>query len=103
MRCGFFPIMDRSRRTRSPTSIPAEVPAILPSPEPLRREIARDLVGFCGNPNFGDLTLLGWSPWSPAVCFAWERGAHGGFGPLETQGFALLPVHTPLPQGTEHF
>jgi endonuclease/exonuclease/phosphatase family metal-dependent hydrolase len=60
-------------------------------------------VAFCANPNFGDLTLLGWSPWEPAVSFAWERGAHGGFGPFETQGFALLPVHTPLPEGTAHF
>jgi endonuclease/exonuclease/phosphatase family metal-dependent hydrolase len=85
------------------TRVPDEVPALLPHPEGLREEIAKDLVVFCENPNIGDLTLVGWSPWEPAMSFAWERGAHGGFGPNETQGFALVPVHTPLPEGTDHF
>lgn len=88
---------------RGETRVPDEVPAWLPHPEPLRAEIARDLVHLCSNPNFGDLTVLGWSPWDQPVSFAWERGAHGGFGPSETQGFALLPMHTRLPEGTEHF
>jgi endonuclease/exonuclease/phosphatase family metal-dependent hydrolase len=35
--------------------------------------------------------------------FAPERGAHGGFGVNESQGFVLLPFRTPLPDGTEHF
>ena len=83
--------------------VPDDVPALLPHPEPLRAEIASDLVTFMENANVGDLVLLGWSPSGPAWSFALERGAHGGFGPNETQGFALLPVHTPLPEGTEHF
>jgi endonuclease/exonuclease/phosphatase family metal-dependent hydrolase len=85
------------------TRIPDEVPGILPHPEPLRAEIAKDLLRFSENPNLGDLTLLGWSPWEPALSFATERGAHGGFGPQETQGFVVMPAHTPLPAGTDDF
>ncbi len=89
---------------RGETRVPEEVPPLLPHPGPLRETIARDLVGFCENPNAGDLTLVGWSPWvEAAVSFAPERGAHGGFGPNETQGFVLLPAHTPLPEGTADF
>ncbi len=88
---------------RGCTRVPEEVEPLLPHPEPLRTEVARDLVTFCEQPNSGDLVLLGWSPWDQPVSFAQERGAHGGFGPQETQGFALLPAHTPLPEGTDHF
>jgi len=84
--------------------IPEDVPARLPHPPALREQIAKDLAGLLVNPNVGDLTLLGWGPGAALpVSFAPERGAHGGFGPNETQGFALLPAHTPLPAGTEHF
>lgn len=88
---------------RGETRVPDEVPALLPHPEPLRTEIANDLVYFCGIRDAGDLIVVGWSPWDDAWSFAQERGAHGGFGPDETQGFALLPARTPLPAGTEHF
>src|SRR5262249_28997331 len=86
------------------TRVPDEVPPLLPHPPALRAEIARDIETFCQNPNVGDLTLVGWSPWAEfAWSFAAERGAHGGFGPHETQGFLLLPANTPLREGTEHF
>ncbi len=85
------------------TAVPAEVPAMLTHPEPMREEIARDLVEFCANRDSGDLILLGWSPGGGTWTFAPERGAHGGLGPEETQGFVLLPVRTPLPPGTKHF
>lgn len=85
------------------SAVPDEVASMLPHPEPMRAEIARDLAEFCANPNAGDLILLGWSPGAGAWTFAPERGAHGGLGPEETQGFALLPVRTPLPSGTNHF
>lgn len=89
---------------RGETRVPDEVPALLPHPPALRAQIAQDMLGFMANPNVGDITLVGWSPWVDVpVSFAPERGAHGGFGPYETQGFALLPVNTPLPEGTEHF
>ncbi|MEO5960928.1 MAG: endonuclease/exonuclease/phosphatase family protein [Opitutaceae bacterium] len=89
---------------RGETQVPDEVPALLPHPAGMRAEIANDLVHFLENRDAGDLTLIGWSPWDETPwSFAPERGAHGGFGPYETQGFALLPANTLLPKGTEHF
>ena len=89
---------------RGETRVPDEVPALLPHPEPLRKQIAEDLLYFCQTPDAGDLILVGWSPWLDVPwSFAAERGAHGGFGPNETQGFVLLPPNTPLPEGAEHF
>lgn len=85
------------------TKVPAEVPQVLPHPPALRAEIARDLIGFCEHQDAGDLILLGWSPWAAPWSFAPERGAHGGFGPNETQGFLLLPARTELPPGTNEF
>jgi endonuclease/exonuclease/phosphatase family metal-dependent hydrolase len=89
---------------RGETRVPEDVPPLLPHPEAMRKQIAEDIAYFCGTPNAGDITLLGWSPWLDVPwSFATERGAHGGFGPNETQGFVLLPANTPLPEGTEHF
>lgn len=86
------------------TSLPEGAAERLPAhPEPLRKEIAQDLVSFCETPNAGDLILLGWShderPWT----FAPERGAHAGPGPEETQGFLLVPPATRLPPGAADF
>lgn len=89
---------------RGESRLPEEMPALLPHPPALRETIARDVVEFLERRDVGDLTCVGWSPWvSTPLSFATERGAHGGFGPYETQGFVLLPAHTPLPEGTEHF
>jgi len=85
------------------TSVPAEVPALLPHPESLREEIARDMVTLVDQPHSGDLVLSGWSPGERPWTFAEERGAHGGFGPEEAQGFTLLPARTWLPPGTQDF
>ena len=85
------------------TKVPEGVAELLPHPPAIRAEIARDLVGFTSNPNAGDLVLVGWSPWEEPWSFAEERGAHGGFGPQETQGFALLPPRTRLPAESTDF
>lgn len=83
------------------TAVPDEVPELLHGhPEWLREEIARDVVALCENRNVGDLIILGWGK-EGAWTFAAERGAHGGLGPDETQGFLLVPPHTRLPSGTE--
>jgi len=85
------------------TAVPADVPALLAThPEPLRAEIAKDLVTFCENKNSGDLILLGWGvhgSWT----FAPERGAHAGPGPDETQGFFFAPADTHLPADSADF
>lgn len=85
------------------TPVPDGVPSLLEHhPEPIRREIARDLVGFCEHANAGDLILLGWGV-SGAWTFAVERGAHAGPGPEETQGFLLVPPATRLPAHAADF
>ncbi|MDB6167403.1 MAG: Endonuclease/exonuclease/phosphatase [Verrucomicrobia bacterium] len=88
---------------RGETKVPEGVAELLPHPEAIRAEIARDLVGFFAHPDTGDLVLLGWSPWEEPASFAEERGGHGGFGPEETQGFALLPPRTRLPDDSRDF
>lgn len=89
---------------RGRSRVPDDVPALLTDHSPaLRDEIARDMVTWLHHPHTGDLVLVGWSPWDGAWTFAPENGAHGGFGPEETRGFALLPANTRLPPGTQEF
>ncbi|MEO7412967.1 MAG: endonuclease/exonuclease/phosphatase family protein [Opitutaceae bacterium] len=88
---------------RGETRVPDEVPALLPHPEPVRGEIARDIITLCLSEHAGDLVLVGWSPWAPPATFAFERGAHGGFGPRESEGFVLLPRGTRLPADADDF
>lgn len=85
------------------TLVPDGVAGLLPHPEPLRTEIARDLVALATTAHSGDLVLLGWGPGCAPMTFAPEHGAHAGFGPEETRGFTLLPSRTRLPAGSEHF
>jgi endonuclease/exonuclease/phosphatase family metal-dependent hydrolase len=89
--------------SRGETRVPEEAAALLPHPPAIAAEIAQDLVRFCTMPDAGDLILLGWSPYEPPASFASERGAHGGFGPEESQGFVMVPAGTTLPAGTDHF
>ncbi len=85
------------------TAVPAQVPPLLPHPEPMREEIARDMVSLVDQPHSGDLVLCGWAPGERPWTFAAERGAHGGFGPEESQGFVLLPARTWLPATAKEF
>ncbi|MFT3869192.1 MAG: endonuclease/exonuclease/phosphatase family protein [Nibricoccus sp.] len=82
------------------TAVPEEVASLVPHPEPVKSEIGRDLAALCSHEDAGDLVLLGWSPGGQPWTFAPESGAHAGLGPEETKGFALLPAHTPLPDGS---
>ncbi len=89
---------------RGATRIPDDVPNLLSAhPPAVRAEIAQDLAFWLEHPHSGDLVLIGWSPWDSPWTFAPESGAHGGIGPEETRGFALLPAHTPLPPGAADF
>lgn len=89
---------------RGTARIPDDMPALLHAhPQAVRHEIARDCIGWLQHPDTGDLVLIGWTPWGAPWTFAPENGAHAGFGPEETRGFALLPAGTRLPPGTEHF
>lgn len=89
---------------RGEAKIPDEIEPLLVLHSPaIRAEIARDISLWLAHPHSGDLVLIGWSPWDEPWTFAPESGAHGGFGPEETGGFALLPAYTRLPSGTEAF
>ncbi|MBI2510670.1 MAG: endonuclease/exonuclease/phosphatase family protein [Opitutae bacterium] len=83
--------------------VPEGLATLLPQAEPMRDEIARDLLALTKTTHAGDLVLLGWAPGQPPRSFAPERGAHGGPGPEETRGFTLLPLRTRLPAGSEHY
>ncbi|HEX2853901.1 MAG TPA: endonuclease/exonuclease/phosphatase family protein [Opitutaceae bacterium] len=83
--------------------VPEEAVALLPHPQAIKEEIARDLVTLCLSEHAGDLVLIGWSPWAAPATFAYEKGAHGGFGPEEAGAFALLPARTRLPEGAHEF
>lgn len=83
--------------------VPDGLATLLPQPEPLRDEVARDLLALAKTTHAGDLVLLGWAPGQPPRSFAPERGAHAGPGPEETRGFTLLPLRTRLPAGSEHY
>ncbi|MFA7235153.1 MAG: endonuclease/exonuclease/phosphatase family protein [Terrimicrobiaceae bacterium] len=89
---------------RGEAAAPEEVQGRLGSyPEPLRREMAADVVGLCRNENAGDLVLLGYSGEGECWTFAPERGSHAGLGPQESHGFLLTPPATRLPVGSSDF
>jgi endonuclease/exonuclease/phosphatase family metal-dependent hydrolase len=79
----------------------ARPPDFLKGPEWLRSELAVDLARLCRHEFSGDLVLLGLVRGRKPVSFVNERGAHGGVGPEETRGFALLPAKTRLPEHVE--
>lgn len=82
--------------------VPDGLATLLPHAEPVREEIARDLLALAKTTHAGDFVLLGWAPDQAPRSFALELGAHGGPGPEETRGFTLLPLRTRLPAGSEH-
>lgn len=53
-------------------------------------DLLQDLVALCHHPHAGDLIISGWRE-EGALSFSLERGAHGGPGPHETEGFLLVP------------
>jgi endonuclease/exonuclease/phosphatase family metal-dependent hydrolase len=75
----------------------------LPCAEPLRSEIAKDLVRLCHGTHAGDLVVLGWGTKGECWTFAQENGSHAGPTSSEVQGFALLPSNVWLPETARHF
>lgn len=63
---------------------------------PLGREMAHDFIELTKHPDAGDFILVGWRKGGKIVTFADEHGSHGGIGPHETRGFALVPHDAPL-------
>jgi endonuclease/exonuclease/phosphatase family metal-dependent hydrolase len=80
------------------SKLPHEIISALPHPAAMKHEIARDLVKLCGQKCAGDIILPGWNPGKSTFSFVDEHGSHAGPGPEETQGFALLPPSTAMPE-----
>lgn len=76
--------------------LPEEREEVFGPYHPFLEEVGRDLAALCHHPNAGELVTVGWRKNAAAVSFSIENGAHGGPGPQETKGFALLPPDVPL-------
>lgn len=64
---------------------------------PFAGHVMADIQALCQHPGAGDLVVAGWRSGVQAVSFATENGAHGGFGPEETHGIAILDSQLELP------
>ena len=78
--------------------LPRDRDKILGPRHPFLDEVTQDLISLCRHPKAGDFVICGWQPDGPPYTFPIENGSHGGPGAEETQGFALLPADTPLPE-----
>jgi endonuclease/exonuclease/phosphatase family metal-dependent hydrolase len=79
--------------------LPRDAARVLGAGHPFLKETAHDLVKLCGHKNAGDIIISGLRKQGRSVTFYNERGSHGGPGPNETAGFALLPPEAGLPLG----
>ncbi len=80
-----------------PLRLPGDAARLFGPDHPFLEDLARDFLTLCRHPSAGALVLFGWRAGREPVSFQKEYGAHAGFGPEETHGFALLPVDAPLP------
>lgn len=92
---------DPGRRVRVHTLegqylLPDDGPAILADNHLFVQEATQDLMNLCHHPNSGRIILSGWKKNQPPQTFPLENGSHAGFGPNETNGFALLPSDAPV-------
>ncbi len=77
--------------------LPQDAATVLGAEHEFLEDATNDLIAVCHHPDAGAYVLSGWVPGCEAMSFPIETGAHGGPGPDETHGFALLPSHVPLP------
>lgn len=71
--------------------LPEDNAEILGTDHPFLNEVTEDLMSLCHHPNAGQFLISGWRRNGGPVTFPVENGAHGGPGPEETSGFAVLP------------
>lgn len=76
--------------------LPEDKEKLLGESHPYLEAVTQDLRSLLQHENCGDLVLFGWRAGMPAITFSNENGAHAGFGPHETQAFALLPADVPV-------
>ena len=77
--------------------LPGDAARLFGPDHPFLEDLAQDLLTLCRHPSAGALVLFGWRAGRESLSFQQEFGAHAGFGPEETHGFALLPIDAPLP------
>ncbi len=77
--------------------LPEDKALLLGAEHPFLDEVTKDLINLCKHPDVGDFILSAWHAQRKPMSFPIESGAHGGPGPEETHGFALLPGDTQLP------
>ena len=75
--------------------MPDDAPLILGDAHPHLDAVAADFSRMCSHPDAGDILISGWRPNETPLSFVDELGAHGGPGPNETSGFAVLPPDRP--------
>lgn len=83
--------------------IPGDEETLLGSHHPFLKEAAEEWVQMCHHPDSGDFVISGWRLDGVPMTFPIENGTHGGMGPEETQGFALLPLAAPVPISEKGF
>ena len=83
--------------------IPGDEERLLGSHHPFLKEAAEEWVDMCHHPDSGDFIISGWRLDATPITFPVENGTHGGMGPEETRGFALLPLAAPVPNKGESF
>ena len=78
-------------------ALPEHKAVLIGQAHPFAAQVMDDIMAFCEHPGSGDLVLTGWRDGLKPVTFAQENGSHGGFGPHETHGIALLDSLRELP------
>ena len=76
--------------------LPDDRVEVLGPNHPFLEQASADLIELCHHQDAGDFVISGWRNGHSAITFAMENGSHGGFGPKETRGFALLPKDAPV-------
>ncbi|MBF0254023.1 MAG: endonuclease/exonuclease/phosphatase family protein [Candidatus Omnitrophica bacterium] len=71
--------------------LPRDRKEVFGASHPYLEEVCRDFMRLLQHPDKGDLLIGGWVWGVKPVGFQKEHGTHGGPGPGETMGFALLP------------
>ncbi|MCP5145453.1 MAG: endonuclease/exonuclease/phosphatase family protein [Gammaproteobacteria bacterium] len=84
--------------------LPRDAQELIGADHPFGQFVPEDLEALCRHPGAGDLVIAGWRAGTDQpLTFARENGAHGGFGPNETHGVALLDSQAQLPaRGYDH-
>jgi endonuclease/exonuclease/phosphatase family metal-dependent hydrolase len=89
-------IRDAARTARAWTAagefrLPEQAGAVLGASHPFLDDVTLDLIELAHHPDAGTFIACGWCAGRDPLSFAVENGAHGGAGPNETNGFALVP------------